>query len=136
MAKATKVKAKTLPGEDDLLGGKTPAQQAKTEPVVATIPPDDDVPEVESADELDDLLGPGDPKPIKEPREPKVPRITKGEWVEFTEKKTGKRIVGKGVLYQVVRFKGKLYYKEASQAKPIDEVEALAYLKSLEPPKA
>lgn len=82
---------------------------------------------------IDELLGP-DPvlpakktkskkeKPVaeapkvKETKEPvaKQPRALKGEMVTFQNQK-GETILGMGTLYYVVRFKGKLHYKEASQ---------------------
>ncbi len=52
----------------------------------------------------------------------KGPRVLKGQPVTFTTKGTGETITGYGVLYYVVRFNGKLYYKEASQVTLLDEL--------------
>lgn len=96
------------------------------QPVTAIIPDDDD--------DLNELLGPDDdlilfPEggkqiegEIKAPREPKAPRELKGQLVRFKNKK-GEEITGMGVLYYVVRFEGKLHYKEASQVKEIQPAE-------------
>lgn len=105
MAKATKAKVETP-------SGPTPAQQAKSESIVANIP--EDVPEADSIDDLDDLLGTPDAKPVPSLKPPKIPRQLKGEMVTFKTSKD-KTVVGMGTIYYVARMNGKLYYKEASQ---------------------
>lgn len=64
-------------------------------------------------DTLDDLLG--------DITIPKVQKELKGDMIAFYNKKR-QLIVGKGTLYYVVRFEGKLYYKEASQVTKIDNL--------------
>ncbi len=88
---------------------------------------------------LDELLGPDDDQAIELPtgeklkmedgeittkkiKEPKAPREIKGQLVRFKNKK-GEEITGMGVLYYVVRFEGKLHYKEASQVKEVQPAE-------------
>ena len=76
--------------------------------------------------DIDALLGPElvIPETAKKssiPKAPSAPRELKGVMVRFRNQK-GEIITGLGVKYYVVRFEGKLHYKEASQVTFIDEL--------------
>lgn len=85
------------------------------------------------SDEIDDLLQEADDtaaisgiekakskgKAFKE-KVASEPRVNKGVMVRF-HNKAGQEIVGYGVHYYVVRYKGKLHYKEASAVTVLPE---------------
>lgn len=125
-------KAKPAPKQedvDDLLGDlpAAPAKAAAKKKATKT----EETEEVDSAEALTAALA-GEPtakeKKEKQAKVPKAPRDLKGVPVTFTTKGTGEQITGLGVLYYVTRYKGKLYYKEASQVHVLtaEEIAALA----------